>query len=180
MTVGGRLVVRGGGVNTIYLKNTVTGSIFIEKLSDGGIRIHADDGSPVEFISIADGNDGIVIECDVASLSIAGSDLDVAISGRVENLTVSGNNVTLSGSGSVGAVLLEKGVTGIVILAEYATILNNSGETVAVTGKEARVWPSPPVRLSMQAAAGFIADETDSDPMSLGNSILMAAETSAL
>ncbi len=58
--IGGRLLVRGGGVNSIHLNATDAGKITIAKV-DGAIRVVID-GGVVSVAEIADGTDKVVIE----------------------------------------------------------------------------------------------------------------------
>ncbi len=138
VTISGRLIVRGGGENTIYLKNTTANTVVVEKLSDGGVRIYGDDGSAVEYMEIADGNDMIVIECDVAGLSIFGSSLHVVVNCEVQDITVSGDNNTLSGNGSIGNITVEGGVSSVTVLAQCESVGNNTGKAVTLIGKDGK------------------------------------------
>ena len=111
----------------------------VEKLSDGGIRIYGDDGSAVDTMEIPDGKDEIVIDCDVKNLSVTGSGLGVVVNGKIQNLSVSGDNNSISGTGSVGSVLLEEGVNTVTVALDNTNVVNHTGNTVAVTGKDGTI-----------------------------------------
>lgn len=104
--VNGRMVVRGGGKNSIIIINrSAVGNIVIGKASDGAVRIDADASSSLSVIYVNDGKDGVIVEGNVTSLTIAGS-TDVEIRGAVTNVTVSeaaaGSKITVTSGSTVG------------------------------------------------------------------------------
>ncbi|MBC7960190.1 MAG: S-layer homology domain-containing protein, partial [Vallitaleaceae bacterium] len=104
VAIAGRLIVRGGGDHSIYLKSTTAKTIIVSKLSDGGIRVFGDDGSEVSYMEIPDGKDTVIIECDVLNLMLSDNDLDIVVNKTVENMTLSGDNIHVSGPGHVGTI----------------------------------------------------------------------------
>jgi len=135
VVINGRLIVRGGGANSIYLKESTAKNIIISKLADGGIRLHADDGSEVPFIEIQDGKDTIIIDCDVENLTIAADNQEVMVNKAVENIRLSGDKVHLLGAGSIGTVTLEKGVNQVAIDTANTQIVNQTGNVVNLTNQ---------------------------------------------
>jgi uncharacterized repeat protein (TIGR02543 family) len=135
LTIGGRLVVRGGGTNTISLLSTPVGTVVIKKLSDGSVRIEGDDGSPIDFIEVPDGSDSIIIECDVSNLSLFGDGIDLVVNGNVQHVAVCGDGVAISGHGTVREIELREGVGTITVETADTTISNNSGTTTVVIDK---------------------------------------------
>lgn len=154
--ISGRLIVRGGGDNSIHLNNTTAGAIIIEKLSDGSVKIYGAGGASVDYMEIPDGNDTIVIDCDVNELTVSGSDLDIVVGGKINNLTVSGDRLSVSGGGSVNSVVLETGVNTISLVVSYTKIYNNTLQTVTVAGKDGKT-----ASVSAGTTAGAGAAEED-------------------
>lgn len=138
VTVNGRLIVRGGGSNSIYLKNSTAGAVIIEKLSDGGIRIHGDDGSSVDYVEVPDGKDSVIIECSVTDLTLSGDNLDVVVNGSVQTVSMTGDNISLSGKGSVDKVSLEEGVKKASITTAKTEVINNSKTAVTILGENGK------------------------------------------
>jgi hypothetical protein len=86
--VDGRVVVRGGGENSIKITNgSSVGNIVISKTSDGGVRVVADASSSVQVVVVADGNDSVIVDGKVDTLTIEGK-ADVEIKGEVKNVEV--------------------------------------------------------------------------------------------
>lgn len=86
--VEGRVVVRGGGENSIKIINgSSVGSIVVSKTSDGGVRVVADASSSVQVVVVADGNDSVIVEGKVDTLTIEGK-ADVEIKGEIKNVEV--------------------------------------------------------------------------------------------
>lgn len=136
VTIDGRLIIRGGGENSIYLKNTTATTIIISKLSDGGIRVHGDEGSAISYIEIPDGKDTVVLECAISNLLITGQDLDIIIKKDIGNIYLSGDNTHISGTGNVENINLESGVKKVFLDIENITVTNNAGTSVSITDKK--------------------------------------------
>lgn len=66
----GRMVVRGGGANSIIIKGaSKLGQVIIARI-DGSVRVVVEEGTNVEVITVDDGNDTVIIEGDVDQLSV--------------------------------------------------------------------------------------------------------------
>lgn len=71
VNVTGRVVVRGGGVNSIKIKNNSTiGKALVITRYDGAVRVVFEDGTEAEAIYIEDGNDKVIIEGSLETLVI--------------------------------------------------------------------------------------------------------------
>ena len=138
VTITGRLIVRGGGEHSIYLKNSSAKNIIINKLFDGGVRLYADDGSEVSYIEIPDGKDTVIIDCSVENLLISGDELNVVVNQNVENINLFGDNVNISGNGRIDTVSLGKGVTKVSVVTENTNVINLSGNDITVVNREGR------------------------------------------
>jgi uncharacterized repeat protein (TIGR02543 family) len=159
VTIDGRLIVRGGGRNSIYLKNTTASTVIVQKFSDGGIRIHGDDNSPLDYVEIPDGKDSIIIECNISRLLLSHDNLDIVVNGSVRNLDISGDNISVSGNGSVGTATLDKGVRNVSIATDNTEIINHSEGNVSVVGKNGEsdtVSPGMSVTVNHGATGGSV------------------------
>ena len=124
VTVTGRVLVRGGGENSIK----ITGNSNIQNITiarvDGIVRVYAEDGTEIGEV-IADGNDDVIIEGNFGTVTIVGTDIAVtatnatiesaSIAGEnsniiidenssVKTINVNANNVKISGDGTVESV----------------------------------------------------------------------------
>lgn len=89
--VEGRLVVRGGGANSIKITNgSSVSSIVVNKTADGGVRIAPDDSSSIVAVVISGGTDSVVVEGKVDTLTISGT-AAVEIRGTVNKVDVQEN-----------------------------------------------------------------------------------------
>ncbi len=97
VAISGRVVVRGGGANSIRITGgSVVENIIIDRGADGRIRVYAEDGTEVGEI-IADGNDDIIIEGRIGTLTINADDVTVAaVNAEIGSTTVGGENFTLN------------------------------------------------------------------------------------
>jgi hypothetical protein len=125
VTITGRVLVRGGGKNSIkIIGNSNIQNIIIARV-DGIVRIYAEDGTEIGEV-IVDGNDDVIIEGNFSSVTIVGPDITVtAINANIESASIEGensniivdenssvktinvnaNNVNISGDGTVEKVL---------------------------------------------------------------------------
>ena len=124
VTISGRLVIRGGGENSILITgDSNVDSIIIAKVK-GKVRVFTADGTEIGEV-LADGSDDVILEGNFANIIIQSnnivvnavkakigeariegnnSTLLVGAGSSVETVRVMGNNVTIEGTGSVDRV----------------------------------------------------------------------------
>lgn len=124
VTITGRLVIRGGGENSILITgDSNVDSIIIAKVK-GKVRVFTADGTEIGEV-LADGSDDVILEGNFANIIIQSnnivvnavkakigeariegnnSTLLVGAGSSVETVRVMGNNVTIEGTGSVDRV----------------------------------------------------------------------------
>lgn len=115
VTVTGRLVVRGGGENSIRIINrSQVGSISVGKTGSGGIRIKAEEGCQVDVIYVDDGVDDIILEGVFNNVNIDTDAPVVLQDSSVTALTVSSasSSVRLGGATTVTVAQIPDGATG--------------------------------------------------------------------
>jgi hypothetical protein len=110
VNVTGRLVVRGGGANSIVIKgSSQIGNVIIARV-DGTVRVFAESGAEIEVIHIEDGSDEVIIEGSVGTLEIK-SEVPVTIkNATIETVKVEAlqANVTVDLGTNVKNVVVEK------------------------------------------------------------------------
>lgn len=115
VTVGGRLIVRGGGENSIHIINgSDVGSIVIGKTGDGGIRIKAEEGCRVNLVYVDDGIDTVILEGTFNAVTIAAAVPTTLLNASVTTLSLAaeGAAVALSGSSTVTQATIAEAARG--------------------------------------------------------------------
>ncbi len=139
VTVEGEMIVRGGGVNSIYIKgDSDVDTLKIVKL-DGEIRLVTEDGAVVGTVYVDDGRDFVIIEGSLKNLVIS-EEVPVILRGAtIETLSIEAANVdlTVSGGTTVTTLNVTKSATGAIIkvdeISEIKT-LNAAGAGTSVSG----------------------------------------------
>lgn len=106
VTVAGRVVVRGGGENSIKITNgSNVGNIIISKTSSGGVRVFASGGARVDIVQVSDGEDAVKLEGAFREVQVATETQLVLADANVSQLTIAAANADVSiDSGTVAAV----------------------------------------------------------------------------
>lgn len=155
----GRMVVRGGGENSIIIKGGSDIQTIIIARINGQLRVFAEDGTEIGQV-IIDGYDGVTIEGDVGEVQILANSISfnlinssipkVFISGEnmvlnvgdnasVESINVIGNGTRIEGSGSVSKVQVNANnvsvsTTGTEVIAALGTSNVLAGDTLVTPG----------------------------------------------
>jgi len=149
--VSGRMVVRGGGSNSIIIINkSSVGNIVVAKTSDGAVHINADSTSDLEVVYVADGKDGVIVEGSVTTLTIAGTTsveikgtvsnvvvteeakgatINVASDATVGNLDAKADNIIVSGSGKITSATVSGDNAAINVIGTKVTVDENASGT---------------------------------------------------
>ena len=132
--VTGRFVVRGGGVDSIIIKNDSTiGKVLVVTRYDGAVRVVFEDGTEADVIYVEDGNDKVIIEGVVGTLVI-NTDVPVELVGAtVDEIQVNAPNaeVAVDKDSVVESVLVFKEAEGatIVIDGKATSVVTAAPET---------------------------------------------------
>ena len=139
--IGGRLVVRGGGENSIIIINgSSVGNIVVSKSSDGGVRVRTSQGCSVEVVYMDDGRDDVILQGEFNSV-IVESDVKVILKdAEVTSLSLAaeGSNVSLEGESKVTSVDIGKDAEGSRLsIGKDSSVaaLNSSAEGASIGGK---------------------------------------------
>lgn len=114
VNVEGRLVVRGGGVNSIHIINSTASQILISKV-DGNVRVAVDQASSINIIMVMDGKDDVVVEGSVTKLVVESDTPVVVKDASIETVEVTAPNATLSLTGrtTVDSVEINEQAQGV-------------------------------------------------------------------
>ena len=128
VNIEGRLVVRGGGVNSIHIiGGEQAWQVVIAKV-DGNVRVVADEGTKIETITVEDGSDDIIIEGNVATVNVETEGVTVKLNNaRVDKLNVVAANtaVTMSGKTAVTYLSVSEGAEGTKVEADKGVTISN-------------------------------------------------------
>lgn len=152
VVVTGRMVIRGGGENSIkIIGNSNVQNIIIARV-DGQVRVFAQDGTQIGTVEV-DGSDDVIIEGAVTSVTVAAANITVNLNNAtVATVNVAGTNSNVVvGSGST--------VNSVTVNAANANITTSAGSTitnVVVNAPSANISGSGTVT-SVQANANNVA-----------------------
>lgn len=132
--VEGRTVIRGGGKNSIKVTgNSQLKSIIVARV-DGEIRIFSDDGTQIGNVVI-DGNNDVIIEGNVQSITILADNVTVAANGSIiESITIKGKNCSFTAGLNTSAGKINVEAVNAVITASEGSKIENI--TVDMEGTE--------------------------------------------
>ncbi len=142
VTLQGRLVIRGGGVNSIKIVGNGTYKEVVIAKVDGEVRVYAD-GVQVETVAVADGkaDSNIILEGAFESVSIEAE--NVTVNASSSDLATTINNASIKGAGSQLVIGSGTKVTNIAVSTDKASVevfgevdtVNVSGNNVTITAK---------------------------------------------
>lgn len=156
VNVEGRLVVRGGGVNSVHIiGGEQAWQVVIAKV-DGNVRVVADEGTKVETITVEDGLDTVVIEGNVATLEIPAEGVSVELrNAAVDKLHVIAPevSVTMTGKTEVNFLTVFEAAKGSSVTGEKDTTISNviADTDVTVAGE---------VKVEKIEGSGAVTDES--------------------
>lgn len=139
----GRLVVRGGGENSIIIRNkTSVGNVIVNKTGDGGVRLRTEDGCRVEVVQIDDGKDDVILNGEFNQVKITTDTPVVLKDAVVAEMTVSAENAAVSTQGAteIAAVKIEESAAGAALTVSDETkiaVVETKAEKVSIDGNGA-------------------------------------------
>ncbi len=134
----GTTIVRGGGENSIIIKNSsMLGTVSVRRI-DGKVSVKVQDGSEVEMIIIDDGSDDVIVTGVVGILQIDASDITVTAKAAVlSKVEVNGKKTTLfiDEKSSANTIEFNKGASnGAATINGMAKTLVSESEGLKVKG----------------------------------------------
>lgn len=136
----GRLIVRGGGVNSIIIRNSSSvGSIIVGKTGDGGIRVRTEEGCRVDTVEVDDGKDNVILAGTFNQVTVNTDAPVVLREATVTGLTVNsaGASVALTEGSSVSAAKIVETAAGAKVEVAAGTrvaALETAAQNVTVSG----------------------------------------------
>jgi hypothetical protein len=123
VVVTGRTVIRGGGVHSIRIIGASNLQNIIIARVNGQVRVYSGDGAQIGDV-IVDGNDDVIIEGNVGTVTITAPDITVtATNADIKSAVINGGNSTII----VGTNSTIKTVTAA---ADNVTITASAGSTI--------------------------------------------------
>ncbi|GEM_PF-398029 len=84
-TIDGRILVRGGGINSVYLNGTTAKKVVMNK-NGSDVRLHISKDSSITHVVVADGTAGVVVDGNADKITVNGPEASVNITGKVETV----------------------------------------------------------------------------------------------
>jgi len=155
VSIDGRLVVRGGGLNTVLLRGTDVEEIIVAKV-DGGVRVLAEGDSRVSLVTVDDGKEDVVLEISAEKLVIAAEDVPVTVKNASiadVKIEAAGAEIKLAGATSVKSLTVSESAENAVIETE---------DTVSIKKMDAQtnVTVSGDGKIQELQGVGSVTDET--------------------
>ena len=154
----GRLIVRGGGINTVSLEDTVVEEVVLAKPA-GNVRLLSDQKSEIKEITVTDSRQQVIISAPAEKLNIQGENTQV----KVKDVTV--KEVEIKAQGSTRA--LESSTVDTIKVDEKAAetkIENDENSAVKTVDSAADVTITGDGQLSEITGDGNVTDDKGEAP----------------
>ncbi len=134
VTVTGRVVIRGGGVNSIEITGTSNLQNIVIARVDGQVRVYNADGTEVGKI-IIDGKDDVIIQGNVDTVTLMAPDVRVTTYAEITSATIEGENsqIIVAASSTINTISVAASNTVVDVSGNVTNIVVN-GERTAISG----------------------------------------------
>ena len=135
--VTGRLVVRGGGENSIIIRGSFSISNVIVARVDGVVRVFVDDGSEVGVIYVDDGSDDVIVEGSIGRLEVGADSVTVtATDADINSASISGVNsaIIVDADSNIESIEIS-GADASVDVAGRVNSVTTTAANTSITGK---------------------------------------------
>lgn len=145
VTVSGRVLVRGGGENSLRIvNNSNIGSIIVTKSSSGDLRILSSQGARVDMVYVDDGKDTVILEGTFKNVAVQGTNEVVLRNSSVTQLSVSapGADVTVESGSVANTIVAESAAKAELTVgknAKMGTVNVATNAAVDVSGSAAHI-----------------------------------------
>ena len=204
VTVDGRLLVRGGGANSIVIKGDSKITQVIIARQEGKVRVAVEDGAQVSVVVVEEGSDDVKLEGTLGTVSIEGSDAAVEITGKVDTvdvtesadntsvtvskgstvstLTTSAENATLTVAGKVEAVTVTESAEGTAVKTESGAKIDSvttagANTTVEGNGTVSKVEAAEGATGTTVTTNGTKVENNSTESVTTGNGSIDAGES---
>lgn len=128
------LIVRGGGVNSIYISDSDIKNITVTKV-DGNVRVVGKDGSNINALEIVDGKDDVIIEGNFDVVDVTSDNLSVIIkNAEIKNLNVYGAGAEVSLTQGAKVSSMDVNAENVTLSAEKGTAIEKLNSASEING----------------------------------------------
>lgn len=170
VTIEGRVVVRGGGVNSIHFINSDSSQVLVSKIA-GPVRIVADKASSVAEVAVIGGTDAVTVQGSVAKVAVEGTapvvvkdatvgTVEVSSTAKVELDNAKVTTVAVNASNASVALTNGAAVATVDVAATAAgsTVTGEQGTTITTVKSDVSVTVAGDVKVNKTEGTGSVTD----------------------
>lgn len=170
VTIEGRVVVRGGGVNSIHFINSDSSQVLVSKIA-GPVRIVADKASSVAEVAVVGGTDAVTVQGSVAKVAVEGDapvvvkdatvgTVEVSSTAKVELDNAKVTTVAVNASNASVALTNGAAVATVDVAATAAgsTVTGEQGTTITTVKSDVSVTVAGDVKVNKTEGTGSVTD----------------------
>jgi len=179
--VTGRLLVRGGGVNSVRITgNSNIQNIIISRVS-GQVRVYSEDGTQIGDI-IVDGSDDVIIEGKVGSVTIVSGDITVtAVNAQIAAASIQGegSQIIASANTTIEKAAMDGKNTAIITMdgsVIRSISANGTGASISGTGAVGIVMANAD-NIVVTTPGTAVTAAADTTGITAGNAAVAAGST---
>ena len=186
VTVQGRVLVRGGGENSLCIvNNSNVGSVIVTKSASGKLRILSSDGARVDMVYVDDGQDTLILEGTFKNVAVE-SDNEMVLKNAVVtqlSVNVAAANVTIE-SGSVSNTVIGEDASKAELIvgkdADMGRIDVASDASIDIAGSVAHLVISPSTQGNASVSVQDDAVVTTLEVKKDAGAVIQAADSATI
>lgn len=186
VTVQGRVLVRGGGENSLRIvNNSNVGSVIVTKSASGKLRILSSDGARVDMVYVDDGQDTLILEGTFKNVAVESDNEMVLKNAVVTQLSVNAAaaNITIE-SGSVSNTVIgaaaSKAELSVGKDADMGMIDVASDASIDIAGSVAHLVISPSTQENASVSVQDDAVVTTLEVKKDASAVIQAADSATI
>lgn len=186
VTVQGRVLVRGGGENSLRIvNNSNVGSVIVTKSASGKLRILSSDGARVDMVYVDDGQDTLILEGTFKNVAVE-SDNEMVLKNAVVtqlSVNVAAANITIE-SGSVSNTVIGEDASKAELIvgkdADMGRIDVASDASIDIAGSVAHLVISPSTQENASVSVQDDAVVTTLEVKKDASAVIQAADSATI
>lgn len=186
VTVQGRVLVRGGGENSLRIvNNSNVGSVIVTKSASGKLRILSSDGARVDMVYVDDGQDTLILEGTFKNVAVESDNEMVLKNAVVTQLSVNAAaaNITIE-SGSVSNTVIGEDASKAELIvgkdADMGRIDVASDASIDIAGSVAHLVISPSTQGNASVSVQDDAVVTTLEVKKDASAVIQAADSATI
>lgn len=186
VTVQGRVLVRGGGENSLRIvNNSNVGSVIVTKSASGKLRILSSDGARVDMVYVDDGQDTLILEGTFKNVAVESDNEMVLKNAVVTQLSVNAAaaNITIE-SGSVSNTVIGEDASKAELIvgkdADMGRIDVASDASIDIAGSVAHLVISPSTQENASVSVQDDAVVTTLEVKKDASAVIQAADSATI